>query len=148
MAPNTGQGANCAIEDAASLANLLHEFLISSQNSRPSTEQTDKSLRQYTAERKARMHKINKVARLVVRLHARDNFFLRFFARYVLPYAGSIQARGASKAIEGAARLKYIPVPARVANGWGEDTAGSGTIIRRVVLGFIFVLGLTWIWRA
>ncbi|GIK01937.1 hypothetical protein Aspvir_005978 [Aspergillus viridinutans] len=147
MAPNTGQGANCAIEDAASLANLLHEFLISNQVGKPSTEQLDERLRQYTAERNRRVDKIYSIARTVVRLHARDTFYLRFFGRYVLPYAGDMPARAASKAIKDAPKLDFIPVSARVASGWNEDGTAGGSIMIRVVLGLIFVLGATWTWR-
>ncbi|KAL5362265.1 FAD/NAD(P)-binding domain-containing protein [Aspergillus floccosus] len=130
MAPNTGQGANCAIEDAASLANLLHEFLIVDQIGKPSTEQLDERLRQYTAERRGRVGKIYSIARTVVRLHARDTFYLRFFGRYVLPYSGDMPARAASKAIKGAPKLDFIPVSARVANGWNEGGTGGGSLIK------------------
>ncbi|PKX95412.1 FAD-dependent oxidoreductase [Aspergillus novofumigatus IBT 16806] len=147
MAPNTGQGANCAIEDAASLANLLHEVLISNQNGKPSTGQFDRRLRQYTAERNGRVDKIYSIARTVVRLHARDTLYLRFFGRYVLPYSGDLPARAASKTIKDAPKLDFIPVSTRVANGWNEDGTGGGSIMLRVVLGFIFVLGATWTWR-
>ncbi|RAL12476.1 FAD-dependent oxidoreductase [Aspergillus homomorphus CBS 101889] len=148
MAPNTGQGANCAIEDAASLANLLHKVLISNKNENSNMEQLDVRLKQYTTERVGRVNKIYKVARTVVRLHARDTLFYRIVGRYVLPYAGNFQARAVSRTIEEAPKLDFIPVSARVADAWSEGGIGHASIISRVVLGLLFALGVTWTWRA
>ncbi|KAL5338173.1 FAD/NAD(P)-binding domain-containing protein [Aspergillus crustosus] len=147
MAPNTGQGANCAIEDAAALANLLHDCLVSNPAQKPSTEQLDTMFRQYTAERKARVEKIYKAARLVVRLHARDSMFLRFFGRYVLPYSGDLPARAAAKAISGATKLSFLPLSERVSRGWKVESPGILKSVIGAVLGLGLMLGSLWLWR-
>ncbi|KAL4875197.1 FAD/NAD(P)-binding domain-containing protein [Aspergillus karnatakaensis] len=147
MAPNTGQGANCAIEDATALTNLLHDCLLSSPGAKPSSKQLDSRLSSYTAERKRRVEKIYSIARRVVRLHARDTLLLRFFGRYVLPYSGDIAARAASRAIVGAPKLSFLPVSPRVASGWEDGSTWGVYKVLKVVFALGLALGALWIWR-
>ncbi|KAL3454927.1 FAD/NAD(P)-binding domain-containing protein [Aspergillus heterothallicus] len=147
MAPNTGHGANCAIEDAASIANLLHEIVVSRSTQTLSTEQLEERLSRCTAERRQRVQKIYNITRMVVRFDARDTFFFRFLGRFVLPYAGNIPARAGIKAIEAAPRLNFLPVSSRVASRWSERSTQNGSSIVRLVLSFMLIASGAWIWR-
>ncbi|PLB53719.1 FAD/NAD(P)-binding domain-containing protein [Aspergillus steynii IBT 23096] len=73
MTPNVGQGANCAIEDAACLASELHSALI-----RQGTKISDVQIHQLPAEFSAipqrRMKFMYTLSKVVVRLHTRQNF--------------------------------------------------------------------------
>ncbi|KAL3490080.1 hypothetical protein BJX62DRAFT_226170 [Aspergillus germanicus] len=90
MAPNTGQGANCAIEDAAALANALS--MVIENDSYPSRSTIHTLLQSFNKTRLARVREIYKSARLVVRLHARESLILRLVGRYYLPYSGDLPA--------------------------------------------------------
>ncbi|KAL2860081.1 hypothetical protein BJX68DRAFT_251884 [Aspergillus pseudodeflectus] len=109
MAPNTGQGANCAIEDAAALANALS--LATKHDSHPSQATIHSLLKSVNKTRLARVQEISKSARLVVRLHARESLALRLVGRYYLPYSGDLPADTASKLIARAARPRLVLMP-------------------------------------
>ncbi|KAK2736194.1 hypothetical protein FQN57_000868 [Myotisia sp. PD_48] len=116
LAPNTGQGANCAIEDAASLLNLLNDYLAS--DTKPSDPALDARLQRFAEVRVRRMHKICQGARLVVRIHARDGLLMKLFGRYYMPYAKNLAVNRASEAIAGAEFLNFLPLPIRSGPGW------------------------------
>ncbi|KAL5044355.1 hypothetical protein BDW71DRAFT_199042 [Aspergillus fruticulosus] len=97
MAPNTGQGANCAIEDAAALANAISMAI--KHDHHPSQATIHSLLQSVSKTRLARVQEIYKSARLVVRLHARESLPLRLVGRYYLPYSGDLPADTASKLI-------------------------------------------------
>ncbi|KAL2847542.1 hypothetical protein BJY01DRAFT_234224 [Aspergillus pseudoustus] len=97
MAPNTGQGANCAIEDAAALANAINTAI--KRDHHPSQATIQSLLQSVNKSRLARVQEIYKSARLVVRLHARESLPLRLVGRYYLPYSGDLPADTASKLI-------------------------------------------------
>ncbi|KAL4760327.1 FAD-dependent oxidoreductase [Aspergillus foveolatus] len=97
MAPNTGQGANCAIEDAAALANAISMAI--KHDHHPSQAAIHSLLQSVSKTGLPRVQEIYKSARLVVRLHARESFVLRLVGRYYLPYSGDLPADTASKLI-------------------------------------------------
>ncbi|KAJ0414741.1 hypothetical protein BJY00DRAFT_305362 [Aspergillus carlsbadensis] len=107
MAPNTGQGANCAIEDAAALANALSMAI--KHDHHPSQAEIDSLLQSVTETRLARVQEIYNSARLVVRLHARESLILRLVGRYYLPYSGDLPADTASKLIANGEQLRHGP---------------------------------------
>nr|BDO47155.1 FAD-dependent monooxygenase BrvE [Penicillium bialowiezense] len=151
MAPNTGQGANCAIEDAAVLANLLHDALKTEQvGSRLSDQKMRAILQTLNATRLYRVREIYKGARFVVRLHARHSLFLRLLGRYYVPRSGDLPANTASKVIAGSADLKFLPPSQRLGPGWEKFQAKRPVLI--VFLGSLIVVSLvlcslTWQWK-
>ncbi|KAL4918466.1 hypothetical protein BDW62DRAFT_200844 [Aspergillus aurantiobrunneus] len=119
MAPNTGQGANCAIEDAAALTNLLIQAL----KSRPhgcklSNQEVHGLLHTFNNDRLHRVRNIYKGASFVVRLQARYSLPLRLLGRYYLPHSGDLPADTASKVIAGAGDLEFLPPSQRLGPGW------------------------------
>lgn len=151
MAPNTGQGANCAIEDAAVLANLLHDALKTQPvGSRLSDQKMRAILQTLNATRLNRVREIYKGARFVVRLHARHSLFLRLLGRYYVPRSGDLPADTASKVIAGSAHLKFLPPSQRLGPGWEEFQAKRPVPI--AFLGSLIVVSLvlcslTWQWK-
>ncbi|CAG7973293.1 unnamed protein product [Penicillium olsonii] len=151
MAPNTGQGANCAIEDAAVLANLLHDALKTEPvDSRLSDQKMRAILQTLNATRLNRVREIYKGARFVVRLHARHSLFLRLLGRYYVPHSGDLPADTASKVIAGSGDLKFLPPSQRVGPGWEEFQAKRPVPI--IFLGSLIVVSLVlcslaWQWK-
>jgi salicylate hydroxylase/FAD dependent monooxygenase len=119
MTPNFAQGANCSIEDAASLANKLHEVLQANKCvQKPSDQQIEHLLRQFNATQIARMSKIYKASRMVVRLQTGNNILFRMILRYYVPYAGNVPSERAMKILENAMVLQFIPLPQRSGPRW------------------------------
>ncbi|RHZ54852.1 FAD-dependent monooxygenase spyC [Aspergillus thermomutatus] len=126
MAPNTGQGANCAIEDAAALVNCLYRALRATPGGTTlSPAEIDGLLEKFNRTRLRRVLEIYQTARMVVRLHSRQNLFLKVLGRYYLPYSGDFPADTASKAIAGAEHLDFLPLPARSGTGWHRFKPGQ-----------------------
>lgn len=146
MAPNTGQGANCAIEDAGALANFLHQAIVS--DGTLCNHEMDSLLKAFTQTRIQRIRQIYKSARLVVRLHARHNLFLRLIGRYYLPYSGDLPADTASRMIAGAVSLNFLPLPQRSGPGWElfSRERGSVKLYFGLVLASTFLLSMLF-WR-
>ncbi|KAL2856111.1 hypothetical protein BJX68DRAFT_263606 [Aspergillus pseudodeflectus] len=121
IAPHTGQGANCAMEDATALANALHQALQHNpeKTQRPSPAETSQLLKSVAAARRARMSGVAHAAKMSTRLQALDGLLCRLVARYYFPYAGEMLADLASKGIAaGAPMVRYLPVPERSGPGW------------------------------
>ncbi|KAF4211009.1 hypothetical protein CNMCM8980_002925 [Aspergillus fumigatiaffinis] len=131
MAPNTGQGANSAIEDAAALVNRLHRALREKPGgSTLSSSEIVGLLEQFNRTRFRRVRDIYQGARMVVRLHARQNLFLKLLGRYYLPYRGEVAADAASKIIAPAEHLDFLPLATRSGTGWHQFKPGqSGTAL-------------------
>lgn len=114
MTPNLAQGANCSIEDAASLANALSELLSAGQpKNRPSDRQVDDLLCHFNEMQIARTSKIYKASQTVVKLQTRENMFWKLLLRYYVPYAGSYPTERALRILENAVVLRFIPIPQR-----------------------------------
>ncbi|PYH92709.1 flavo protein monooxygenase [Aspergillus ellipticus CBS 707.79] len=118
MTPNFGQGANCAIEDAATLSSLLHDLVNLQGVHKPSNSQIDQLLQEYRRIRYDRMKGMCRTAAFVSRLQARDGWFNTVFGRYWGPYAGNLPADMASKVLADAEAIKFLPLPERSASGW------------------------------
>lgn len=131
MAPNTGQGANSAIEDAAALVNRLHRALRAAPDgSSLSSGEVDDLLEEFNRSRYRRVREIYQGSRMVVRLQARQNLFLKFLGRYYLPFRGEVAADAASKIIAPAEHLDFLPVATRSGAGWHQFKPGqSGTAL-------------------
>ncbi|KAJ5569383.1 FAD/NAD(P)-binding domain-containing protein [Penicillium hetheringtonii] len=112
MTPNFGQGANMAIEDAATLTNLLREA-----ESSANTEIAN-VLRQYQKVRYSRVDSVYRSSRFLVRLQARDGLINTLLTRYYIPYAGDLPADLASKTIADGVICDFLPKPKRSGDGW------------------------------
>lgn len=119
MTPNSGEGANCAIEDVAALANLLNEHAATNARlHKLSTKELSTLLDDYGKTRFGRISTIYNVSRLVVRLHGRDTLPLRLIGRYYMPRSGKLPVNVASKIIAGSVALDFLPLPPRSGPGW------------------------------
>ncbi|CAI7643396.1 unnamed protein product [Penicillium pancosmium] len=147
MAPNTGQGANCAIEDAAGLTNTLHACLIKTKrHCKPTTRELNTILEGYSEGRIHRIKQIYKASRLVVRLHARETLLLRIMGRYYIPRSGDVPADAASKMIAGAVALDFLPLPSRSGPGWISFKKSESILRWWVMGGVIPVLLIASVW--
>ncbi|KAJ5155046.1 orotidine-5'-phosphate decarboxylase [Penicillium coprophilum] len=119
FAPHIGQGANCAIEDAAQLSNRLHTWLYSHQKDyQPTTDDLSKVLAKFVEDRLRRLGPTAMAARSAMRLHAREGLINRIRGRYLLPYAGDKPADWASRGIAGGNILDFVKPPVRSGPGW------------------------------
>jgi len=89
-------------------------------------------LQQFTADRLPRIKQVYKIARLVVRMHARHNLFLQLMGRFYVPYSGDVAANKASKAIAHAPYLEFLPLPTSMAPGWTKFRRSSMLSISRL----------------
>ncbi|KAJ5175581.1 uncharacterized protein N7482_001458 [Penicillium canariense] len=142
IAPHTGQGANCAIEDAAALTNRLRRFLQGDGARLRSSDELNYLLQEFTTSRIERLSVIHFSARLVMRLHAREGLLFRLAGRYYLPYAGDIPADKASAGIADAPTLDFIPLPDRTGSGWIDFKRSTRSARPRLVLGFTLLISL------
>lgn len=119
MTPTLGQGANCAIEDAASLANSIYDGLKTKTHAdRLSDDEIEYVLCRFSRVQFYRMTKIYKVSRVVARLLTCDNIFWWLILRYFIPYAGNVPAERALKIFEDAMTIKFVPLPLRSGPRW------------------------------
>ncbi|GKZ77594.1 hypothetical protein AnigIFM56816_011332 [Aspergillus niger] len=118
MTPNFGQGANCAIEDAAALSSLLHDLINARGVCKPSNSQIQHLLQQYQETRYSRMVGMCRTAASVSRIQARDGILNTVFGRYWAPYAGNLPADLASKVMADAEVVSFLPLPGRSGPGW------------------------------
>ncbi|KAE8396411.1 hypothetical protein BDV23DRAFT_168217 [Aspergillus alliaceus] len=123
MTPNLGQGANCAIEDAAALANELHRALgCASLDHQLSDMEIDGLLDRFSKMQFARVRRIFQASRIVVRMHTSDNPLYRLVLRYYVPYAGKKPMELMLKLLADATALCFIPLPQRCGAGWPKLT--------------------------
>lgn len=111
MAPNTGQGGNCAIEVAAALASLLRKLVQDNPSGQPSLEQIQDTLQKYQNKRYTRMNQICIVSWIVLRIHALDGLLFRLIARYVTQWNQDLQAKMLAKISAGGETIDFLPIP-------------------------------------
>ena len=151
MAPNTGQGANCAIEDAAGLLNVLNDDCFRSEDCsrKPCGEDIDLKLQHFTKMRVERVSKVYKSARSLVRIHARDGLFMKLLGRYVIPNSGDVSADKSSETVVGAPALDFFPLPERSGPGWTSfkrQPKGTVPFWRMVVVLSLLAVSMRWMW--
>ncbi|KAL3452581.1 hypothetical protein BJX65DRAFT_293076 [Aspergillus insuetus] len=112
MTPNFGQGANTAIEDAATLASLLQRLVSKTSFQKPSLAQIRNTLKEYQDARYPRVRRLYNDSSTICRFHARDNIVYRLIGRYYIPYATNLPADLASRAFADGDVLRFLPVPA------------------------------------
>ncbi|KAL5358191.1 hypothetical protein BJX96DRAFT_163591 [Aspergillus floccosus] len=142
FAPHIGQGANCAIEDAACLSNLLNECFAKRGSSKPASLEIRQMFQRLARERIARLADIDKAARLAMRLQARDGILRRLLGRLFLPYAGDKIADWASVDIANSVTLTMFPLSKRTGPGWKDFKPKNRTFLPGFLAGFLFVCGM------
>ncbi|GAD99479.1 FAD binding monooxygenase [Paecilomyces variotii No. 5] len=152
MTPNFGQGANCAIEDAALLASLLQRAVHGdvhgdrTQHDLSGLEEIDSLLRLYQQKRYSRVKSIYRQSRAVARLHSRNGLVNILIGRYYAPYAGDLPANITSKAVADAEVLRYIPVCQRTGPGWSEYGSSQRTnLLPLWVMSIIVAIIVLWL---
>lgn len=119
MTPNLGQGANCAIEDAAALANKLHDALRAKHpGDKLYDDEIEDVLSEFSNIQVKRISRIYNVSWIAARLQSRANLVYRVLLRYFAPYAGDKPAKRVLRILEGATVLDFIPLPTRSGPGW------------------------------
>jgi FAD dependent monooxygenase len=139
MTPNIGQGANTAIEDSATLANLLRDALLQKSSQSLSDTELGNLLRKFQSHRFDRVSSIYRDSRFLVRFQARDGFAKKIFGRYYAPYAGDLPADMASKTIADGPMIKYISLPKRSGPGWLKYSTKSRGVRPTVLIAFFLV---------
>ncbi|KAL2870492.1 FAD-dependent oxidoreductase [Aspergillus lucknowensis] len=139
MTPNFGQGANCSIEDAASLASLLRQLLLENNPRQPADAQIRDALQAYQNMRYPRVRRIYDDSWTVCRFHARDNVLYRLVGRYYTPYAPNLPADLASKAFADGDILQFLPLPVRSGPGWALYGRNAGYTALPYVMLFVMV---------
>ncbi|KAI1082129.1 FAD dependent monooxygenase [Whalleya microplaca] len=110
MAPNIGQGANMAIEDAARLASLLSQRLSAGKLSFLGI---DMLLQEFTAVQQARTKSVCAQSEFLVRMQANQGIGRKFLGRYIIPFLSDAPAGFSGFSMNGAARIEYLGLPAR-----------------------------------
>jgi FAD dependent monooxygenase len=141
FAPHIGQGANCAIEDAAQLSNRLRTWLYGCEKDyQPAADDLPEVLARFVEDRLRRLGPVAVAARSAMRLHAREGLISRIRGRYLLPYAGDKPADWASRGIAGGITLDFVEPPARSGPGWIQfSQSGKRTSFPMAVAGLCLV---------
>lgn len=151
MTPNLGQGANCAIESAAELANSLarikHESKIS-----PPFGSVIAALKSYHKKRHVRANQIVHAANKFTRVEALATGGDVLASMYIIPRLGDILADRGAKVQISAAKLDALPMPKRALEGtisW-SGYAGIGKEedrgLRKKLAAPLLVLAAVWWW--
>ncbi|RDW93719.1 FAD-dependent monooxygenase spyC [Aspergillus mulundensis] len=118
MTVNMGQGANCAIEDAAVLATLLDRLVQPNKNSAPSEAEIEALLREFRTLRYARSKAIYGQTMFGVRLYTRDGILKTLMGRYVMPRKIDHMADATSTLMADGPVVGFLPLPRRWGTGW------------------------------
>ena len=111
MTPTLGQGANMAIENAASLSNYI--AAVTKQTPMLSMEEVNLCLGTWAASRKPRTMAICLAPNALTRLESFATLPYRLIGIYILPHLGRWFADLASLIIIGAECLDFLPIPKR-----------------------------------
>ncbi|KAH8691172.1 flavoprotein monooxygenase [Talaromyces proteolyticus] len=125
MTPNNGQGANSAIEDAATLASLVNRLICTEGVANPSAPQIDTLLQEYQALRYYRVGRVYKRSRFAVRFQTRNDLFKSLVGRYLLPYASDRLADMVSGLVADGDIIDFLPPPKRIGSGWSQYSTGG-----------------------
>lgn len=125
MTPNLGQGANCAIESAADLANSLAR-VTNGNNGNPSFEDITKALSMYHERRHGRANLIVKAANKFTRVEALATTGDWLASMFIIPRLGDILADRGAKVQIGATKLDCLPMPKRALEGTMPWSVNSG----------------------
>ncbi|KAL4959585.1 FAD-dependent oxidoreductase [Aspergillus stella-maris] len=113
MTPNMGQGGNSAIESAAALGNSIAKLLEHASGTTVSMTNIDKCMQSWQKKRLSRVQRICHEAHGLAQLEALDTIKHRLIGLYLLPYLEGYLVNTKSKTIVEAAKIDYLPPPAR-----------------------------------
>ncbi|KAM0172102.1 hypothetical protein ACHAPC_010850 [Botrytis cinerea] len=125
MTPNLGQGANCAIESAAEMANSLAKAL-RDDGSKPAIEDINSALSLYHQKRNVRANLIVKAANKFTRVEALATTGDWVASMFIIPRLGDILADRGAKVQVGATKLDCLPMPKRALEGTMPWSTNSG----------------------
>ncbi|RAL16346.1 FAD-dependent oxidoreductase [Aspergillus homomorphus CBS 101889] len=149
MTPNFGQGANCAIEDAATFSSLLHDLINVRGVYNPSNAEIHDLLQRYKETRYGRMKLMCETSAGVCRTQARDGLWRTFTGRYIVPYSRDLPADLASNVMADAETIAFLSCPDRPGLGWhawGKKARRAARIRRMIWLLALLSLGLFCYW--
>ncbi|RAH42263.1 FAD-dependent oxidoreductase [Aspergillus brunneoviolaceus CBS 621.78] len=149
MTPNFGQGANCAIEDAATLSSLLHDLINARGVQNPSDAVIQDLLLRYKEIRYSRMKMMCKTSAGVCRTQARDGLYRTLSGRYLIPYSRNLPADLASEVMADAETITFLSCPNRAALGWqtwGKQARRMAHIRKLIWFLVLLSLGLFCYW--
>jgi hypothetical protein len=115
--PESGQGANQAIETAAALANHLERMLHDCSRKLPDLAAVQKCLTSFEAKRQCRSRPVVEQTNLHVRFFTYSNSLFRFLFKYVQPIFHDIAANISNHRHIGAERLEFLAVPSQSLSG-------------------------------
>ncbi|KAL4911103.1 hypothetical protein BDW74DRAFT_172553 [Aspergillus multicolor] len=118
MTVNMGQGANCAIEDAAVLATLLDRLAQSNKKSTPIEADIETLLKEFRMLRYARSKAIYGQTTFGVRLYTRDGILKTLMGRYIMPHKIDHMADATSNLMADGPVVGFLPLPRRSESGW------------------------------
>ncbi|RAL14482.1 FAD-dependent oxidoreductase [Aspergillus homomorphus CBS 101889] len=138
MTPNAGQGGNCALESAASLANCLKEMLDGDEAAgSTSASSLDDHLRRWQQARQTRAKKITEISNTVTRLEAGASFKDRILSRTLLPYINGYLLKGVAKLYATGEVIDFLPLPEKASSCTMPYTRNpeddTGSLIGRVL---------------
>lgn len=125
MTPNLGQGANCAIESAAEMANSLAKAL-RDDGSKPAIEDINSALSLYHQKRNVRANLIVKAANKFTRVEALATTGDWVASMFIIPRLGDILADRGAKVQVGATKVDCLPMPKRALEGTMPWSTNSG----------------------
>nr|AGN73056.1 FAD dependent monooxygenase [Epichloe funkii] len=127
MAPNNGQGANMAIEDACSLANILQKKI---SHGSIRDQDINSMFQEFSMAQRARTESVCAQSEFLVRMHANQGIGRRLLGRYLIPFLYDAPAGLSGFSISGATRIESIDLPTRSLRGaWGKSWRGSWEFI-------------------
>ncbi|PYI33097.1 FAD/NAD(P)-binding domain-containing protein [Aspergillus indologenus CBS 114.80] len=149
MTPNFGQGANCAIEDAATLSSLLHDLINVRGVQTPSDAEIQGLLLRYKEIRYGRMKMMCQTSAGVCRTQARDGLYRTLSGRYLIPYSRNLPADLASEVMADAETITFLSCPKCAALGWqawGKQARRMAHLRKLLWLLALLSLGLFCYW--
>lgn len=108
----------------------------------PLTDELSERLKLFQKKRISRINALYKVARLAIRLQARDGLTMSLMGRYILPYLGDKVADWASRDISDGAILEFLPHPERSGSGWQKYSQKPKKVNVPFILAALTGLGL------
>ncbi|KAL9030775.1 MAG: hypothetical protein Q9196_001125 [Gyalolechia fulgens] len=111
ITPNMALGGNSGMESVVVLTNLLHTHLSATNFNSPSRHTLNSLFQQYQDQRLPRMKHIMEFSRLISRTQAWDNWILKMFTIWVLPYLPQRKlADDLGEIIRKAPMLDFVPL--------------------------------------
>lgn len=117
VTPESGQGANQAIESAAALGNHIQRMLHNCGEKLPDIAAVQMCLTAFEAKRQRRSKPVVEETNRHVRMFTFSNILFYFLGTYVQPIFRDITANISNYRHIGAERVEYLPVPPRSVSG-------------------------------